>query len=147
MYLPSPEIYLNFFIVELNDALSNFVKNQSEEYFNNSNDNLIEKAKSGEIDVEEVVKNWEKCYKDKVSEFAEQKGATDEEVFAGAFHQLVHSPALVAILQVESSYACKVQDVTRQRNEDVNKMTNRYAKLFSIYPIIFCLLIYFKDLL
>lgn len=109
----------------MNDALDNFVKTETEDYYNSLNDDLIERARSGQLEVEEVVKNWEKCYKDKISEFAEHKGATDEEVFAAAYHRLVHSPVLESILQVESSYACKVQNVTHQRDEDVHKMTNK----------------------
>ncbi|VVC90049.1 unnamed protein product [Leptidea sinapis] len=61
-----------------------------------------------------IIKNWEKSFKDNVLEYAEQKGSSDEEVFAAAYHKLVHSPALDTIMQVESSYANTVMSSAEQ---------------------------------
>lgn len=60
-------------------------------------------------------------------EYAEQKGTSDEEVFANAYHKLVHSPALETILQVESSYANTVEETLKNRDEDIQKITQRFV--------------------
>lgn len=75
--------------------------------------------------MEGIVKNWEKLFKENVMEFAEQKGTSDEEVFAAAYHKLVHSPALETILQVENSYAQTVMNMLKNRDEDIQKLTER----------------------
>lgn len=56
-------------------------------------------------------------------EFAEQKGTSDEEVFAAAYHKLVHSPACETILSVEHSYAKTFQDLRRNRDADIKQLT------------------------
>lgn len=53
-------------------------------------------------------------------------GTSDEEVFAAAYHKLVHSPAVETILQVENSYAGAVASAQKNRDEDIYKLTKRY---------------------
>lgn len=94
--------------------------------FHDSRDGkLIDQLKNSEINVEGVIKTWEKSFKDNVVEFAEQKGTSDEEVFAAAYHKLVHSPALETILQVENSYAKTVSSTLQNREEDIKKLTEQ----------------------
>lgn len=82
--------------------------------------------KNNELNVDGIVKNWEKLFKENVIDFAEQKGSSDEEVFAAAYHKLVHSPALETIMQVESAYAKTVMTMLKNRDEDIQKLTKRY---------------------
>lgn len=81
--------------------------------------------KNSELNVEGIVKNWEKMFKENVMEFAEQKGTSDEEVFAAAYHKLVHSPALETILQVENSYAKTVMNTLKNKELDIKQLTQR----------------------
>lgn len=95
--------------------------------------------KNNELNVDGIVKNWEKLFKENVVDFAEQKGSSDEEVFAAAYHKLVHSPALETIMQVESAYAKTVMTMLKNRDEDIQKLTKRYliCLIFLSVPQIF----------
>lgn len=83
----------------------------------------MNQLKNSDLNVEGIVKNWEKSFKDYVMEFAEQKGTSDEEVFAGAYHKLVHSPACDTILSVENSYAKTFTDLRKNRDKDIKQLT------------------------
>ncbi|XP_013196140.1 protein C12orf4 homolog [Amyelois transitella] len=110
---------------ELNEKLAEFVATETKNFHNDRDEKLINQLKNSELNVDGIVKNWEKMFKENVMEFAEQKGTSDEEVFAAAYHKLVHSPALETILQVENSYAKTVSSMLKNRDEDVQKMTER----------------------
>ncbi|KAJ0170965.1 hypothetical protein K1T71_013737 [Dendrolimus kikuchii] len=108
---------------ELNERLAQFVSEETKNFHNERDEKLLNQLKNSEINVEGIVKNWEKLFKDNVVEFAEQKGTPDEEVFAAAYHKLVHSPALETILQVENSYAKTVMNTLKNRDDDIAKLT------------------------
>ncbi|XP_072936282.1 FERRY endosomal RAB5 effector complex subunit 3 [Epargyreus clarus] len=108
---------------ELNEKLATFIADETKNFHNERDEKLLNQLKNSEINVEGIVKNWERLFKENVVEFAEQKGTSDEEVFAAAYHKLVHSPALETILQVESSYAKTVMNMLKNRDEDIKKLT------------------------
>ncbi|XP_063834403.1 protein C12orf4 homolog [Ostrinia nubilalis] len=108
---------------ELNEKLAEFVTEETKNFHNDRDEKLLNQLKNSELNVEGIVKNWEKMFKDNVMEFAEQKGTSDEEVFAAAYHKLVHSPALETILQVENSYAKTVMNTVKNRDEDIKVLT------------------------
>lgn len=64
-------------------------------------------------------------FKENIVEYAEQKGTSDEEIFAAAYHKLVHSPALETILQVENSYAQTVISTLESQDADIKNLTQR----------------------
>ncbi|KAG6444247.1 hypothetical protein O3G_MSEX003306 [Manduca sexta] len=109
---------------ELNERLANFVAEETKTFHNERDEKLLNQLKNSELNVEGIVRNWEKLFKENVVDFAEQKGTPDEEVFAAAYHKLVHSPALETILQVENSYAKTVKDTLKNRDEDIKKLTD-----------------------
>ncbi|XP_075986379.1 FERRY endosomal RAB5 effector complex subunit 3 [Anticarsia gemmatalis] len=113
---------------ELTEKLEKFVAHETMLFHNSRDGKLIDKLKNNEVNVEGIIKNWEKSFKDNVMEFAEQKGTSDEEVFAAAYHKLVHSPALDTILQVENSYAKTVRDTLENREEDIKKLTQQQTE-------------------
>lgn len=98
---------------------------ETKSFHNNRDGKLIDQLKNSEINVEGVIKNWQKLFKENVVEFAEQKGTSDEEVFAAAYHKLVHSPALETILQVENSYAKTISNTLENRDDDIKKLTEK----------------------
>lgn len=57
------------------------------------------------------------------------------QVFAAAYHKLVHSPALETILQVENSYAKTFSEVRNSRDEDIKQLTQKYVVLDHNYLI------------
>ncbi|KPJ12108.1 Uncharacterized protein C12orf4-like [Papilio machaon] len=113
---------------ELNEKLAQFISNETREFHNSRDEKLLNQLKNNELNVDGIVKQWEKLFKENVVEFAEQKGTSDEEVFAAAYHKLVHSPALDTILQVENSYAKTVSNMMQSRDEDINKLTERQTE-------------------
>ncbi|RVE52326.1 hypothetical protein evm_002964 [Chilo suppressalis] len=113
---------------ELDEKLAQFIYEETTNFHNERDEKLLNQLKNGELNVEGIVKNWEKLFKENVVEFAEQKGTSDEEVFAAAYHKLVHSPALETILQVENSYAKTVMNTLNNRDEDIKKLTERQTE-------------------
>ncbi|XP_047035896.1 protein C12orf4 homolog [Helicoverpa zea] len=113
---------------DLNEKLAKFVAEETKNFHNERDRKLLNQLKNSEINVEGIVKGWEKLFKDNVMEFAEQKGTSDEEVFAAAYHKLVHSPALETILQVENSYAKTVMNTLNNRDEDIKKLTQKQTE-------------------
>ncbi|KPJ02967.1 Uncharacterized protein C12orf4-like [Papilio xuthus] len=113
---------------ELNEKLAQFIGDETREFHNSRDAKLLDQLKNSELNVDGIVKQWEKLFKENVVEFAEQKGTSDEEVFAAAYHKLVHSPALDTILQVENSYAKTVSNMMQSRDEDINKLTERQTE-------------------
>ncbi|XP_066995761.1 ferry endosomal RAB5 effector complex subunit 3 isoform X3 [Anabrus simplex] len=75
--------------------------------------------------------NCHRMLKKETIEYAERRGATDEELFSTVYHKLVHSPALEAILQVEHSYALAVRELTGQRDEQVAALTSKQTEEMS----------------
>ncbi|CAH0720983.1 unnamed protein product, partial [Brenthis ino] len=110
---------------DLNEKLAQFVSEETKTFHNERDAKLLDQLKNNELNVDGIVKNWEKLFKENVVDFAEQKGSSDEEVFAAAYHKLVHSPALETIMQVESAYAKTVMDMLKNRDEDIEKLTKR----------------------
>ncbi|XP_052745078.1 protein C12orf4 homolog isoform X2 [Bicyclus anynana] len=108
---------------ELNEKLAEFVSEETKKFHNERDAKLLDQLKNGELNIEGIVKNWEKLFKENVVDFAEQKGSSDEEVFAAAYHKLVHSPALDTILQSEANYAKIVMDMLNNRDEDIAGLT------------------------
>lgn len=67
--------------------LKEFVENQNQEYFNIRDEDLLNKARNGQMDIDLLIRDIEKQYKEEILEFAERVGPTDEEIFAQSFHR------------------------------------------------------------
>lgn len=113
---------------DLQPALDKFVKEQTIKYYDDVSEKLIQSAKSGDIDVEEVIKSWEKAFREETVEYTEPHGATDEELFSTVYHKLVHSPALETMLQVEHSYALAVRELAGQRDEQLTALMQKQTQ-------------------
>lgn len=113
---------------DLLNSLETSVKRWTLEFHDDKSELLIKAAQNGETDVEEVIKNWEKVYKLKTSAYAEPVGTTDEELFAAAYHRLVHSPSLETILQAEHEFGRAVTDVVQQRDSEFAKLTKKQTE-------------------
>lgn len=115
---------------DLIKSLDETVKKWTQNYYDERDDKLIESATTGNIEIEKIIKAWEKVYKEKTAEYAEPIGTTDEELFAAAYHRLVHSPSLEPILHAEHKYGKDVTEVIQIRNLEYEQLTQ---KLVSIY--------------
>ncbi|XP_046746607.1 protein C12orf4 homolog [Diprion similis] len=110
---------------DLHKALEIAVKRWTLEFHDDRSERLIKAAQSGDLDVDEVIKSWEKLYKEKTTAYAEPIGTTDEELFAGAYHRLVHSPSLETILQAEHEFGRAVTEVVQMRDAEFEKLTQK----------------------
>ncbi|XP_051171120.1 protein C12orf4 homolog [Leptopilina boulardi] len=110
---------------DLFESLESTVKNLTLKFYDEKAEKYIDAAVEGDLDVEEIIKNWEKMYKQKTVEYAEPLGTTDEELFAAAYHRLVHSPSLEPILQAEHKYGGDVTKVTEMRNAAQEQLTRK----------------------
>ncbi|XP_048513908.1 protein C12orf4 homolog isoform X2 [Athalia rosae] len=113
---------------DLHQELEAAVKQWTLEFHDNKAESLIQAAKNGNLDVEEIIKNWEKIYKEKTVAYAEPVGTTDEELFAAAYHRLVHSPSLETILQAEHEFGRAVTDIVQQRDAEIERLTQKQTE-------------------
>lgn len=109
-----------------------FINTKEEEFYGNYTDKKIAMSKIDTQFLEDLSKQWEKLFRYETAENADKKCASDEELFASAYHKLVHSPALETILSVEHLYAkavCRrtdqkdifIQDLSEKQSEEMNK--------------------------
>ncbi|XP_014213928.1 protein C12orf4 homolog [Copidosoma floridanum] len=108
---------------DLLEFLNINIKQWTLKFHDDRAEKLLDAAKKGKLDVEEVIKNWEKAYKQKTVEHAEPLGTSDEELFAAAYHKLVHSPSLEPILQAEHKFGKDVTEVVQMRDKDYEQLT------------------------
>ncbi|XP_011497590.1 PREDICTED: protein C12orf4 homolog [Ceratosolen solmsi marchali] len=113
---------------DLYNSLSANIKEWTLKFHDDKTEKLIDAAKSGDLDVEEIIKKWEKNYKLKTVEYAEPIGTTDEELFAAAYHRLVHSPSLEPILQAEHKFGKDVTEVIKMRDKDYQQLTQKQTE-------------------
>lgn len=61
-----------------------------------------------------------------MSEYGERRCASDEELFATAYHKMVHSPALETMLQLEHMYSKTVIQKTVEKKRLIQNLSERY---------------------
>lgn len=69
-----------------------------------------------------------------IVEFGERRCASDEELFATAYHKLVHSPALETMLQLEHMYSKTVRQKTEEKNALIKQLSDRF-----VFYLFFCI--------
>ncbi|KAK9891392.1 hypothetical protein WA026_014633 [Henosepilachna vigintioctopunctata] len=117
---------------ELVKDLTDFIEEKERQFYDTYLEDEISRAKKDPEFLEDLTKQWEKLFKEETAEFADKKCTSDEELFASAYHKLVHSPALETILSVEHLYAKAVrrrtdqkdafiQDLSEKQTEEMNK--------------------------
>lgn len=60
-----------------------------------------------------------------MTEYAEHRCATDDELFATAYHKMVHSPALETILQLEHTYSKSVRFKAKEKKDLIQALSDR----------------------
>lgn len=75
------------FSTELHVQLTDFVKSQNQEFYDTRDDDLVEQLKQNKIDIDKLIRNTERQYKEEILEYADRVGPTDEEIFAQSFHR------------------------------------------------------------
>ncbi|XP_058806120.1 protein C12orf4 [Phymastichus coffea] len=114
--------------IDLLNSLESGIKEWTLQFHDDKAEKLISAVKNGDLYVEEIIKKWEKLYKETTSEYAEPIGTTDEELFAAAYHRLVHSPSLEPILQAEHKFGKDVTEVITMRDKDYEHLTEKQTE-------------------
>ncbi|KAK2582320.1 hypothetical protein KPH14_004659 [Odynerus spinipes] len=114
---------------DLMETIQHTIKELTLQFYDEKSEKVIDAAKKGDLDIEDIIKNWEKTYKQKTVEYADPIGTTDEELFAAAYHRLVHSPSLEPILQAEHKYGRDVTEVIQMRNTDYEELTQKLVHI------------------
>lgn len=98
---------------------------ENQKFYDETSDILLGKLLEDEnFDVESVVNNIERRYKEELLQFADRVGPTDEDIFAQSFHRLVHSSSLEEILRKERDYAKVIAQITAQMESEVDALNN-----------------------
>lgn len=63
-----------------------------------------------------------------MAEYGERRCASDEELFATAYHKMVHSPALETMLQLEHMYSKTVRLKTDEKNKYILKLSEKQSE-------------------
>ncbi|XP_046826127.1 protein C12orf4 [Vespa crabro] len=113
---------------DLMDTIQRTIKELTLQFYDEKSEKVINATKKGDLNIEDIIKNWEKTYKQKTVEYADPIGTTDEELFAAAYHRLVHSPSLEPILQAEHKYGRDVTEVIQMRNTDYEQLTQKQTE-------------------
>ncbi|XP_028131474.1 protein C12orf4 homolog [Diabrotica virgifera virgifera] len=117
-----------YVVNELTEDLEHFIKERSTEYFNDESTNLINETRENKINLEEITKEWEKVLKEEMAEYGERRCASDDELFATAYHKMVHSPALETMLQLEHMYSKTVRQKTEEKKRSVQKLSEQQSQ-------------------
>lgn len=122
---------------DLLKTLQHTIKELTLQFHDEKAEKLIETVKTGALDLEDIIKTWERIYKQKTVEYSDPIGTTDEELFATAYHRLVHSPSLEPILQAEHKFGRDVTEVIQLRDTDYENLTQKFVIFFGIFKYFF----------
>lgn len=112
---------LLWLLSDLEEQLKVFIETENQAYYDNCDEELLEKARNGSIDIESVIRDYERLYKE-IADPSDIVGPNDDDIFAQSFHTLVHSSSLPAILQKEKTYADVIADLNRRMNEEMETL-------------------------
>lgn len=133
--------------------MQKFIDKCSIDFYDRQTVDAIDSIKNETIEIEDIVKYWEKAFKDvsvdfllyfyalekynilsvvnvlqETFSFADNKGPSNNQLFATAFHKLAHSgPSLDAILHIEYGYAQAVQDIMSRKSRQIISVTKVYV--------------------
>ncbi|KAI8130488.1 hypothetical protein FF38_11855 [Lucilia cuprina] len=110
--------------IGIKKSLQEFIDFENQKFKDEYAENLLEKVRNNEIDVEEIIRETERHYKDELIQFADRIGPTDDEIFAQSFHRLVHSSSLEDILNKERTYAKVIANMNTQMDKEVETLNN-----------------------
>ncbi|XP_065722837.2 FERRY endosomal RAB5 effector complex subunit 3 [Drosophila suzukii] len=110
--------------INLEKQLQEFVDTEQQKFLDDHAEKLLNQAANGELDIEVIVRDTERLYKEELLQFADRVGPSDADIFAQSFHRLVHSSSLEDILKRERTYAKVVSDMTEHMDSEVETLNN-----------------------
>ncbi|XP_017141225.1 protein C12orf4 homolog [Drosophila miranda] len=108
--------------INLENQLQDFVDTEHQKFLDDYAEKLIAQAANEELDLEAIVRDTDRRYKDELLQFADRVGPRDEDIFAQSFHRLVHSSSLEEILKRERAYAKVIAGMTEHMDSEVETL-------------------------
>uniref|UniRef100_A0A1I8NN21 Macro domain-containing protein n=1 Tax=Stomoxys calcitrans TaxID=35570 RepID=A0A1I8NN21_STOCA len=110
--------------IGIEKVLQKFIDVENQKFRDEYAEELLEKVRNNEIDVEEIIRETERHYKEELIQFADRVGPSDEDIFAQSFHRLVHSSSLEEILKKERAYSKVIANMTKEMDKEVETLNN-----------------------
>uniref|UniRef100_A0A1B0BPS2 Macro domain-containing protein n=1 Tax=Glossina palpalis gambiensis TaxID=67801 RepID=A0A1B0BPS2_9MUSC len=110
--------------IGIKKSLKAFIETENQKFRDKYAEKLLEKVRRNEIDIEEIIRETERHYKEELIQFADRVGPSDEDIFAQSFHRLVHSSSLEEILKKERTYAKVISNMTQMMDNEVESLSN-----------------------
>ena len=115
-----------FCLIDLVNALQVFTKKENETFYNDLEDDILEKFAHNEQLGKTAIDSWNESFTQECSRYSDAKEIRTEELnFSEMYHSLIHSSALETLLQLENTYALAVQDMLAQRDTALNKLEQK----------------------
>ncbi|CAL8080827.1 unnamed protein product [Orchesella dallaii] len=106
------------YAVDLESKLQSFVEQENYKV-------ISDIAETDEEAIEQNIKEWEKSFKEETLQFNPPEVVGDDEVFAEAYHSLVHSPMLATLLRKESALNSAIKEMHRLKNSELEGLNER----------------------
>uniref|UniRef100_A0A7M5UWM5 Uncharacterized protein n=1 Tax=Clytia hemisphaerica TaxID=252671 RepID=A0A7M5UWM5_9CNID len=111
---------------DLYRALNSFVTQKEKEYTNTIHTKMLDALKQDGYR-EKQLHEWSKVLSDDVFEKRRSKSFTIDSAWSDIYHDLIHSPALESLLQLEHTYAVTMKDMVKQRDQALKDLTNTHV--------------------
>lgn len=118
----------------LTNSLTDFIGVHNQTYYDRRDNNLLDAARNGHVDVDRLIKSLDTQYKEEIHQddtediSALQHQCTEfgeAEQFSQRFHRLVHSAQLTEILQREQKYAQLIGDTKLHTDAELTALYTR----------------------
>lgn len=112
----------------LKKSLDRFIQEQTKLLFDSDGQSALDRVRTGQVSVDQLVDQWTKAFTQEVKDFAKPEEVTNEQVFSEVYHTLIHSPALETLLNLEHAYAMAIEQITQDRDKDVEIVEDKQRK-------------------
>ncbi|XP_067915196.1 ferry endosomal RAB5 effector complex subunit 3 isoform X2 [Heterodontus francisci] len=112
---------------DLKHSLDQFVDEETKKDYDKEAEAALEKLKTSDVCTEQFVSTWAKAYHETTLEYARPEEPSWDEDFADVYHDLIHSPASEALLNLEHNYFVRVSELISERDMELKKLQERQS--------------------
>ena len=119
--------YYNFkkyFVLDLVNALHNFVFQKTEEFNRKIYGTLLQSLRQPDT-ISKVKNDWLAALSNQNGGHEQNSSINAETAWSGIYHALIHSPALEALLRLEHSYSVAMKDLVKEKTDAMEAIRNR----------------------
>ncbi|XP_060698864.1 protein C12orf4 homolog isoform X3 [Hemiscyllium ocellatum] len=112
---------------DLKNSLDQFVNEETKKTYDEEAEAVLEKLKMSDVRAEQLVNTWAKAYQETTLEYSKPEEPSWDEDFADVYHDLIHSPASEALLNLEHNYFVRVSELISERDMELKKLQERQS--------------------